>query len=143
MNRSVLAFVIAPLAALLILLPYIRSLTTTSSSSSFALVISAVMTYGGAIIFGLPIYLFLRAHHWAKFWIAPIVGFIVGAATWLTFSILFVLSLGEGMFGVRLVLSDVNILRGVVWPGGLTGVSIGILFWLIARPDKLRSAIRE
>jgi hypothetical protein len=53
---------------------------------------------------------------------------------WVAFSVMFVLSFGEGMFGIQLVFTDKNTLKGCVF-GGVAGACVGILFWLIARPD--------
>ena len=54
---------------------------------------------------------------------------------WVAFGVMFVLSLGEGIFGIQLVLTDKNTLKGCVF-GGVAGACVGILFWLIARPDR-------
>lgn len=97
-----------------------------------------MMAYGGMLILGIPVYLFLRSHHRTAFWIAPIVGLVIGAITWLVFSVLFALSLGEGISGMRLALTDPNISKGIAWPGGVLGAVVGALFWLIARPDRQR-----
>jgi hypothetical protein len=45
----------------LLLIPYIRSMTTTSTWFVFALIISAIMAYAGVLIFGVPAY-FFSAH---------------------------------------------------------------------------------
>jgi hypothetical protein len=60
MTRSVIAFLVAPLAAPVLLIPYIRSMTTTSTLFVFALIISAVIAYAGVFIFGVPAYLLIR-----------------------------------------------------------------------------------
>jgi hypothetical protein len=54
---------------------------------------------------------------------------------WLVFSALFALMLGEGTLGVHLTLTDANMLKGLIWPGGVLGAVVGAAFWLIARPD--------
>ena len=40
------------------------------------------VTYAGVVIFGIPTYLVLRSCKWTNFWIAPIVGFIIGMVMW-------------------------------------------------------------
>jgi hypothetical protein len=139
MNRSIIAFLVAPLAAPVLLIPYIRSMTTTSTWFVFALIISAIMAYAGVFIFGVPAYFFLRTRSWTALWIAPLVGFLIGAVMWLVFSAIFALVLDEGISGVRLALTDPATLRGVIWPGGIIGAAIGIILWLIARPDRQTS----
>ena len=94
------------------------------------------MSYTGTLILGLPIYLVLRARGLTHVWIAGVVGFAIGAVMWLVFSVLFVLSLGQGMTGVQLALTDnMRSLSGILW-GGVLGTVVGTLFWLIARPNK-------
>jgi hypothetical protein len=124
-----IALLIAPLAVPLLLIPYV-------SSMDLALEIGVVIAYGGSITFGLPVYWFLRRHNWTMFWIAPGLGFILGAPMWLAFGVMFALALGEGMAGVQLALTDANMLKGMFWPGGILGAVAGTLFWLIARPDR-------
>jgi hypothetical protein len=87
------------------------------------------------IVFGLPLYRLLRGRAWTSFWIAPLPGFLVGAVMWLGFSMVFGLALGEGTFGIRLALTDPSALKGMIWPGGVLGAGVAIVFWLIARPD--------
>jgi hypothetical protein len=135
MNRTAIAFFVAPLAATMLLVPYIHSMKAAPSLFVFALEISLVVAYGGSVIFGIPAYLLLRAHNWTAFWIAPLVGFLIGMVMWLVFSALFALMLGEGTLGVHLTLTDANMLKGLIWPGGVLGAVVGAAFWLIARPD--------
>jgi hypothetical protein len=139
MSRPIIAFLVAPLAAPVLLIPYIRSMTTTSTWLVFALIISTVMAYAGVFIFGLPAYFFLRTRSWTALWVAPLFGFAIGAVMWVVFSAIFALVLDEGISGVRLALTDPATLRGVMWPGGVIGAVIGIILWLIARPDQQTS----
>jgi len=136
MNRSIIAFLVAPLTVPVLLLPYIRALSNTFGISVFALEIATVMAYAGAILFGVPAYSFLRARDWTAPWIALIFGFAIGAAMWVVFMVIFALSLGEGASGVLLALTNLGTLKGAVWPGGITGAVTGIIFWMIARPDR-------
>jgi hypothetical protein len=134
MIRLILAFALAPLAVPVLLVSFIP-MSPSPAAFVFALELSVVISYLGILVLGLPIYLYLRAYRWWSFWIAPIVGFVAGGVMWVAFSVMFVLSLGEGMFGVQLALTDKNMLKGCIWPGGVAGACVGILFWLIARPD--------
>jgi hypothetical protein len=60
----------------------------------------------------------------------------MGAVMWLIFSISFVLALEEGTSGIRLALTDTSMLKGMAWPGGVLGAVVGVVFWVIARPDR-------
>ena len=55
---------------------------------------------------------------------------------WLVFSVLFPLSLDQGLSGVQFALTNLHTLKGVIWPGGVLGAIVGALFWVIARPDR-------
>jgi hypothetical protein len=135
MNRTVIAFLVGPLAAPLLLIPYIHSMATTPTWFVFALMISAVVAYAGAFIFGIPAYVVLRSRHWTALWIACLLGAVVGMIMWLTFSAAFALLLDEGMLGVRLALTDPSTLQGAIWPGAVVGTVVAAVLWIIARPD--------
>jgi uncharacterized protein with PQ loop repeat len=135
MKRLVIAFLVAPFAAPVLLIPYIRSMTTTPTWFVFALIISTIVTYVGVFIFGVPVYLALRSRNWTALWIACLLGAAIGVVMWLIFSVAFALVLDEGMAGVRLALTDSGALKGVIWPGAVVGAVVGAAFWLIARPD--------
>jgi len=137
MNRSTLAFLVAPLAAPLLLLPWLSAsgdlslgwiVTTTS--------IGAFLSYAGTLIVAIPLYRQLRSRGLVRIWIACASGSVIGGLVWLLFSVLFPLSLGQGLEGVRFALTDPRSLTGVFWPGAALGMVVGALFWLIARPDK-------
>ena len=98
--------------------------------------VSTIISFGG-ILSGVPAYSFLRAGNWTAFWIAPLVGFIVATVAWYIFNLLLGLLLTSG--GLSIVLSrlfDRFPLDGVLWPAGPIGAFVGILVWLIARPDR-------
>lgn len=119
-QRTPIAFLLAPLAVPLIWTVYVASSAPNGSTSpglafqGFFLVfsISALCTYIGVIVFGVPIYLFLRAYGLTAFWIAPVVGFMAGA-------------LMLSIFGATPALMV----------GGPLGAVVGTILWLIARPD--------
>jgi len=75
---------------------------------------SGLYTYAGIIVFGAPIYLVLRVFKLTELWIALVVGFVVGAGV--VFS----------MFGALPALAI----------GGSLGAIVGVVFWLIDRPDR-------
>jgi hypothetical protein len=134
MSRIAIAFFVAPLAVPLVLVPYLWLRISTPSLFLFALIVSVAFSYGGTLVFGLPAYSLLRMRLLTSFWVAPVVGFAIGAIVWVLFLVSFVLSLEEGISGVRSVLKDPGALSGVVWPGGLSGATVGIIFWMIAHP---------
>jgi hypothetical protein len=117
--RTMTAFYVAPLAAPLILGVYFEN--ADPQTGSIITPISLAVSYAGTFLFGVPIYLFLRARKLTAFWIAPLVGFIVGATTWCATFALFGLSL-----------KFAHALEG----GGLLGAVVGTILWLIARPDR-------
>jgi hypothetical protein len=92
--------------------------------------------YAGTLLVGIPVYRFLLARNWTAFRVAPIVGFVAGASVCtavysaMTFSLGLNLPLREG--GVATIRS----LAGLIQTGGLCGAAVGILLWLIARPDR-------
>ena len=99
-------------------------------------VISAIFGYGGVLTLGLPAFAVLRGRKHTAFWIAPVLGFGIGAVTGVVFFVLFGLSLGNSFTFVwhELVAKSVN------WPSPLLqtcalGAVVGTTLWLIARPD--------
>lgn len=136
MQRRAVAFFIAPLAVPLLMLPWLLSGHLASGWILTAVVITALVSYAGTLALGMPAYFFLRARGLTALWIAGVTGFVIGALMWLVFSVLFPLSLDQGLAGVRFALTDLYSLRGVLWPGGVLGAIVGVLFWVIARPDR-------
>jgi hypothetical protein len=136
MGRTLIALLVAPLVVPILLFAYLRGLLTTNFWLAFGLLISVVVAYIGMVVLGVPAYLFLRARGWTSFWVAPVLGFAVGAVMWLVFSAAFALALDQGIAGVRSSLSDPGTLSGVLWPGGIVGAAVGVAFWLIARPGR-------
>ena len=136
MDRTLIALFIAPLVVPILLFPYLRGLLTTNFWLAFGLLVSVIFAYIGVVLLGIPAYLFLRARGWTSFWVAPFLGFAVGAVMWLVFSAVFALALDQGIAGVRSSLSDPGTLSGVLWPGGIVGAAVGVAFWLIARPGR-------
>jgi hypothetical protein len=136
MKRSTLAFILAPLAVPLLLLPWLLAGHLAVKWTITAMIIAALITYAGVVALGIPTYSFLRARGFTTVWIAGIAGFLIGAVMWLVFSVLFPISLGQGVSGAWLALTDFKSLSGIIWPGGVSGLVVGVLFWMIARPDR-------
>jgi hypothetical protein len=136
MKRGAVAFFVAPLAVPLLLLPWLSSGHLAPGWMLTAIVIAALVSYAGTLVLGVPAYFLLRARRLTAAWIAGVAGFVIGALMWLVFSVLFPLSLDQGLSGVRFALTDLHTLKGVIWPGGVLGAIVGALFWVIARPDR-------
>ncbi|RUW45528.1 hypothetical protein EOA32_33895 [Mesorhizobium sp. M1A.F.Ca.ET.072.01.1.1] len=136
MQRSAVAFFTAPLAVPLLMLPWLLSGHLAVGWILTAMVIAALLSYAGTLALGMPVYFFLGARGLTAFWIAGIAGYVIGAIMWLVFSVLFPLSLDQGFAGVQFAVTDLRSLKGVLWPGGVLGAIVGMLFWVIARPDR-------
>jgi hypothetical protein len=136
MSRKLIAFLVAPLVVPVLMFPYLDGLTTTSFWLGFALAISVIITYVGTVVLGVPGYMLLRGRNWTSLWIAPLLGFAIGAFMWLVFHTAFVLLLDQGMSGVRSALANPSTWEGALWPGGIAGAVVGATLWLIARPDR-------
>ncbi len=136
MNRTLVAFLIAPLVVPALMFFYLRGLASTDFWHAFSLVISVIFAYTGVWVLGFPAYLFLRARRWTGFWLAPVLGFVIGAVMWLVFGVALSVSLGHSLAAaIPDVIRDPNMLGGVLWPSGIAGAATGATFWLIARPD--------
>jgi hypothetical protein len=131
--RSVLAFLIAPLV---VPAPYVISAIYYSlvdpwpgpSFLMFLAGITALITYGGVISLGIPAYLLLRSLGLTAFWIAPVTGFIVGAITdWVAI-----------VYFLPSALAN-RLLREMAF-AGVYGAVVGVILWLIARPDRQTQA---
>lgn len=137
MNRTLIAFLVAPLVVPALMFFYLRGLSSTDFWYAFSLVISVIVSYAGVWILGFPTYRFLRARQWTSFWLAPVPGFVIGAAMLLVFGVVLNVSFGHSLASaVSTVMKDPNMLRGALWPGGVGGAATGVVFWLIARPDQ-------
>ncbi len=132
--RTLLAFVVAPLVVPLISTVYFR-VRLANMAFPYTFITSTLVAYLGSLAFGLPIYRFLRARKLTAFWIAPVAGFIAGAMMWYVFLALFGLLFG---YSISYVLSGLGSreLPDALRLGGISGASVGTIFWLLARPDR-------
>ncbi|MBX9775487.1 MAG: hypothetical protein K2Y71_13960 [Xanthobacteraceae bacterium] len=115
--RVWMAFRISPWAV-----PVIVSATLAFGGAPASLIAaialySLMISYFGILLFGLPLYLLLRAYKLIHFWVAPVVGFVAGLAMMYLAS---------------------SWLVGLPWLpiAGPAGAAVGLLLWLIARPDR-------
>lgn len=136
-SRQTLAFLLAPLVVPMSFALWLAWGHLAPAWVVVSAFVSALFTYGGTAVFGIPAYKILLRSGWTALWVAVVTGFVIGMITWIIFGILFALSLDEGMFGVRAVLiQSKDVVKNVVWPGGVFGMIVGVLFWIIARPDR-------
>jgi hypothetical protein len=163
MNRTVLAFIVAPLWVPLIVGAYatelVFSLPNPGQSSpiiAVVAIISAVIAYLITMGIGLPTFLWLRSRGIVRFWCAPAIGFLVGAIVWLAFGV-FALGHGSGIppgtrsysiYGLAAVspvhegLSAGSTTVYQMVTMGLVGALVGATIWLIARPDRANANFR-
>jgi hypothetical protein len=102
--------------------------------------IGSIFAYCGAAALGMLTFFILRARKYTALWIAPVLDLAVGVSTWVVFIILFGLSLGNSW---ALVSHDLVNNSGNWWAflaTGALGAEVGATLWLIARPDRGRSA---
>jgi hypothetical protein len=138
MDRSTLAFLVAGLTVPVLVAAWFSS-GAAPKFSDYVLIfgVCTIISFAGILFLGVPAYSFLRARNWTAFWIAPLVGFIVATVAWYVFNLLFGLTLTSGNLSIVLPrLFDRFPLDGVLWPAGPIGAFVGILVWLIARPDR-------
>lgn len=130
-ERTPIAFLVAPLAVPLLIgiqTAYHTLANDAALHTELFLILLgtvALVAYGGVIIFGIPAYLLLRARKLTAFWLAPAIGFIVGAMVHAASFAFIVPSMPPA-----------NMLLGAVKFGGPLGAVVGAILWLIARPDR-------
>ena len=126
MDRTTTAFLVAPIvgaAATGFVLTLLGGLDVFGPG----FLVTLVLAYAGMLIFGWPAYRILVKRRWTALWIAPALGFVVGIVMSLPLlSILY----------KRAALEDALL----TLPGGCVGALVGVVFWLIARPDRTNGA---
>lgn len=139
MRRTVLAFLIAPLWVPAGAWPYAAYMFPYPGQQHWILmttIVATVFAYGGTAALGIPAFLLLRARKYTSFWIAPVLGFAAGVATWQVFLVLFGLSLGHSWSFVLRELVNGSARLDNYLPAGPLGSAIGATLWLVARPDR-------
>jgi hypothetical protein len=136
--RSWIAFAVAPLA-IPIVMGWIAEFYSAPEDDrgliGLIVTISLIFSYLATFLIGLPLYLVLRAYKLTSFWLAPVVGGIVGGILNITVVRMMIFNFGF----------DIAALPGAFLIGGLEGASVGTILWLIARPDRQprRAALDE
>src|SRR5258707_621789 len=90
--RYFAAFVLAPLAVPLLLLPWLLYGKLALRWVLTSMVIGALVSYTGTLVFGMPVFFLFRRLGYKSVWVAVIVGFSIGAVMWLVFFVLASLS---------------------------------------------------
>lgn len=134
--RVPIAFVVAPLAVPMILaVPVILGLIVAPQSGPnpallMTIGFSPLVAYGGTILFGIPLYLILRAQRLTDFRFAPLAGGAVGLIT-MILPLMATAGSGRGQ----------SMMNNPAWTAtfalcALSGAAVGTVLWLIARPDR-------
>ena len=134
--RTPIAFLVAPFVVPLVVALSVPARGPHDTAAAAAVGVSALVSYFGSFLFGVPAYLLLRARKLTAFWIAPVAGFIAGTMMWYLFFALFGLALGSS--SIASALSDPNLLSSALGRIGPLGALVGTILWLIARPDRPR-----
>ena len=137
-ERVRLAFAIAPLVcSVIVLLHMVISEPSLESFAQgvFAGVSMIPLSYIATLLFGVPVYRFLCSRRLTAFWIAPIAGFIAGAAAAVFFFVLVTIVLGIYSSFDKLA-SLGGLLLAACYFGAVYGAPIATVVWLIARPDR-------
>lgn len=121
--RDWMAFGIAPLAGPLVLAVKFGFSGAPESVVASIFPLALMLAYTGTLLFGLPLYLLLRAFKLTTFWLAPVAGFVIG------FAMVFLFFMGIGA-------KDLEAVPEALQYGGPPGAAVGALLWLIGRPDR-------
>jgi hypothetical protein len=139
-TRVVLAFCIAPLG-------YPATIVASSafsgwSPSELASIawVYLLVGYSGTILVGAPLYRFLCARSLTAFWVAPLAGIVVGAVLSALVYWLVLFSLGINLPSSGEGIASIRLMTGIIGGSALSGAAVGILLWLIARPDQQMQA---
>jgi hypothetical protein len=154
--RTSAAFVFAPLVVPALWVAYMAFEMYGNNSPypppllllySATAVISAIVAYSGTVVFGVPIYLWLRIKRRTGFALAPLAGFGAGVVAMLlllvwteatTHITMLVPAPGRPPGSTELVQSSwswAGALEALV-EGGLSGAVVAVVLWLIDRPDR-------
>lgn len=127
--RNFLAVTLAPLVVPVVLSFVLSSIDYGGGATTVVFFSSLFLAYLGMIALGLPVFLFCKRRGLTSAWMAALMGFLIGGIVCLLFFT---------AFGVMLGLNP-SLSRSIViqWMVGMAslGAVVGLVFWLIARPD--------
>jgi hypothetical protein len=127
-NREFLAFIVSPLVV-----PAIVSFSIPGGSLGISLTFATIVSYGSMLLIGGPAYLFLKSKQWTSVWIAAGLGIFFGIVGWIAGGALLAFLLESPFLAA---FGDPVWRFGMLWPGAVSGMLVGITFWIIARPDR-------
>jgi hypothetical protein len=142
MNRHLKAFLIAPLLVPGLMMPFLLpALPRAPWIAGLALMSASIASYAGALLVGAPAYMALRSRGWTAFWIAPVVGFVVGEIVGIisirTVAVLTVSGAPSDLSSLIAVATRITRFPSPSELGlGIYGMLVGVVLWLIARPDR-------
>jgi len=135
MTRTETAFLVAPLVAPAIFVPYFATDWSLRWVAAIA-IIGTIFSYLGAFAVGIPIYRYLRSNGWVSLWQSIGAGVVAGCFLWVVFMVLLGSGLGtdfsRAVDGAVASLGDIKF----AWRPCVAGAAYGLIFWLIARPDR-------
>ena len=131
-NRTLIAFVVAPLCVPIILL--LASGERVLIELPVAPFVAIAASYFAMFAFGAPAFGLLKARGQTGVWASVISGLSIGLIVWNVFWILIGLLLGETVSVAISILVRMPFRELVV--AGLAGACAGLVFWVIARPDR-------
>jgi hypothetical protein len=139
--RTVLGFVVAPitpgLLAVILAAPFRVGATGFGlrelSEAAWIIGLSAVLGYPVAVVFGAPLYVFLRARAWNGLLIYIAAGAFLGLMIYVIYVLLAEYS-SNGLWGLATKFS--NTAQVQVPLVMICGAVAALVFWLIARPDR-------
>ena len=137
-HKRIVALCIAPLVVPLLQLPWLLSGRLSHLWLAIALVLAAITGYIGTLAFATLAYRLLVVPGPSGALISAVTGFVGGALMWPVFLVFFVLSLGQGLVGVAAAVNDPASVMGMLWPGGISGLCVGLIFWSIVSPRPSR-----
>jgi hypothetical protein len=135
MDRPGLAFLVAVLVfPLFVLARFFAAGMPDGHGVLPYLFASIVIPFFGVLFVGAPTYAYLLARGWTSFWIAPVAGAIVAVLTCYMFNLLLGLIIAPAH--ALLYLTQLGVLGDVLKLASPIGAIVGVLVWLIARPDR-------
>jgi hypothetical protein len=148
MNRTVVAFIVAPLWVSFAagLIAYISPYPgTTFQDIITGMCLGGLAAYLGEFALGLPAFLFLQSLGMTRLWIMALSGCIIGAVCGVVYTtgVMFYFSLGDidALIGVlqKLFNGNGNLIQMSLGPS-LLGAVGAATFWLVARPVNRQGA---
>lgn len=135
--RTIAGFLIAPLVVPVVMASVVFLFVKGDLSGAlFAAAVSAAFAFTGMGVIGLPAYLLLPKRGPQSFFTAALVGLLAGIITIFMSVALYEHDGGSFWNTLQFVVSLRSNWIGAIVPAGF-GILVGMVFWLIARPDRM------